>query len=77
MWQRLRNPDILIYLHVSYEEAQQRRKLNWNEDEYQKQIQRLKHARSHADHELDTNKKTPSQVLEEATNFLKEVGIIP
>ncbi len=76
MWRRLRNPDILIYLHVSYEEAQARRKLSWSEDEYKIQLERLAHARTHADIELDTDKKTPAQVLAETVNFLREMGVL-
>ncbi len=34
MWQRITNPDVLIYLDVSFENAQKRRWLNWNLDEY-------------------------------------------
>ncbi len=77
MWRRLRNPDILIYLDVSYEEAQARRKLSWSEKEYQTQIERLSHAKTHADLILDTDKKAPARVLEETVNFLHEIGVIP
>lgn len=76
MWRRLRNPDILIYLDVSYQIAQERRKLSWTEKEYQAQLKRLSHAKTHADFILDTDKKTPAQVLAEAVNFLRESGAI-
>ena len=76
MWQRLRNPDILIYLHVSYEIAQERRNLSWTEDEYETQRHRLRHAREHADIRLDTDNKSPAQVTQETINFLRELGVV-
>ena len=76
MWRRLRNPDILIYLDVSFEMAQSRRKLSWTKTEYQTQIQRLNHARTHADLVLDTDKKTPAQIVTETVNFLQEIGAL-
>ncbi len=76
MWRRLRNPDILIYLHVSYEIAQERRKLSWTESEYEAQMHRLRHAHAHADLILDTDNKTPAQVTEEIVNFLREIGVL-
>ena len=74
MWRRLSNPDILIYLHVSYEITQTRRKIAWTEDEYRTQLHRLRHAREHADYYRDTDNKMPARVLEEAVNFLQEIG---
>ena len=38
MWQRITNPDLLIYLNSSFEVSTQRRKLNWNEAEYKEQL---------------------------------------
>lgn len=74
MWRRLSNPDILIYLHVSYAVAQSRRKLNWEIEEYEKQLRRLRHAREHADLYLDTDSLTPEEALEKALNFIQEVS---
>ena len=71
MWQRLTNPDILIYLHVSYPLTIQRRTLDWTENEYSEQIFRLRHAREHADLFIDTDNRTPSEVLEQALSFLR------
>jgi len=76
MWRRMSNPDILIYLHVSYEIAQARRKLAWTEEEHRTQLHRVRHAREHADYHLDTDNKTPAQVLKEAVNFLQEIGVL-
>ena len=73
MWRRLSNPDILIYLDVSYPVAQERRKLTWTEGEYQKQIHRLRHAREHADFYLSTDDLTPNEVLKKVLELLKEL----
>ena len=64
MWQRLTNPDILIYLSVSYEKTLERRKLNWNRHEYQVQLDRLAHARENCDHIIDTDDLSPDEVLQ-------------
>ena len=72
MWQRLTNPDILIYLDVSYHVAQTRRKLNWNTGEYETQKHRLRNARKHADLYLQTDALSPEEVLSQVLDFLKE-----
>jgi deoxyadenosine/deoxycytidine kinase len=71
MWQRLTNPDILIYLDVSYPATLERRKLNWTEAEYQVQIQRLAHAYQHADLIIDTDPLPPEQVADEVVKFIE------
>lgn len=70
MWLRMTDPDVLIYLNVSYEKTLIRRKLNWTENEYLKQVERLRHARSHADLGIDTDSLSPDQVLTEVLSFL-------
>jgi hypothetical protein len=64
MWRRLTNPDILIYLDVSYENTILRRKLDWTFEEYAEQLHRLRHARQYADYYLDTNIMTFEEVLQ-------------
>jgi deoxyadenosine/deoxycytidine kinase len=71
MWQRLTNPDILIYLSVSYPLTIERRKLDWTEKEYAEQLHRLRHAREHADLCIDTDRLTPQGVLDQALKFLQ------
>lgn len=71
MWQRITNPDLLIYLHVSFPQTLTRRKLNWTEAEYQEQLDRLEHARAHADLYLDTDPMTVEDVLKAALNFIQ------
>jgi len=63
MWQRLTNPDILVYLHVTYPTTLQRKSFNWSESEYQEQIRRMKHATDHADIVIETDGKSPQEVL--------------
>jgi guanylate kinase len=70
MWQRLTNPDILIFLDVAYPTTCQRRKLDWTESDWQEQQHRLSHAKAHADLYLDTNKLSIEEVLNKAIEFI-------
>ena len=72
MWKRLTNPDILIFLEVSYENTVRRRKLDWTAAEYSEQLGRLWHARQHADLVLDTNPLTVDQVLNTVLAFIHQ-----
>ena len=74
MWQRLTNPEVLIYLDVSYENAQKRRWLNWSPDEYAEQLHRLRHARQNAHLYVDTNPLSVEGVLAEVMQFLEMRG---
>jgi GTPase SAR1 family protein len=74
MWQRISNPDVLIYLDVTYENAQKRRWLNWSPDEYTEQLRRLQHARQNAHLIVDTNPLSVEGVLEEVVRFLEVMG---
>ncbi len=49
MWKRISNPDILIFLEVSYPLTITRRRMDWTEKEYLEQIFRLRDARENAD----------------------------
>ena len=77
MWQRITNPDILIYLDVSYKKTIARRSLNWTEGEYLEQIKRLQHARQHADLYLDTNLLDQNGVFQAALAWLQHIIIYP
>ncbi|NJD58026.1 MAG: hypothetical protein C3F13_10735 [Anaerolineales bacterium] len=70
MWKRLTNPDILIYLDVSYENTILRRKLDWTYEEYAEQLRRLLHARQHADIFIDTNPLTVEEVKATALSII-------
>lgn len=74
MWKRLTNPDILVYLDVSYENTIHRRKLDWTYAEYSEQLHRLRHARQFADLYLDTNLMRIDEVLNAALTFIKSVN---
>jgi thymidylate kinase len=72
MWQRLTNPQILIFLDVSYSTSCHRRRLDWTEADWQEQQERLSHARANADLYLDTDKLTAEQVLNRVVEFIKK-----
>lgn len=78
MWQRLSHPDILIMLHVSFEETKRRKPLNWTMDEYQTQLTRLQHANEHAHIHIETDNLTPVELLDKALMKLEQlVGRLP
>lgn len=64
MWQRLTNPDVLIYLSTSYETTLTRRNLNWTRRDYQVQLDRLLHARQSAHIIIETDLLSPSEVFQ-------------
>ena len=72
MWQRLSNPDILIYLDVSFPRTIERRNLNWSEDDYLEQIFRLRHARKYADIYIHTDSLSSDEVLSHTLILIKE-----
>jgi len=74
MWRQLTNPDILIFLQVSYPVAQGRRKLNWGIKEYETQLHRLRDARQHADFYINTDTLTPEDILNEVLEFIKDMS---
>ncbi|OQB00645.1 MAG: hypothetical protein BWY25_01745 [Chloroflexi bacterium ADurb.Bin222] len=71
MWQRITNPDILIYLDVRMDVAARREGLSepsswWVEErEF-----RLAHARRHCDFYLDTSDLSPQEILMQVQDFL-------
>lgn len=70
MWQRIANPDILIFLQCSFENSTSRRKLNWLPADYKEQQRRLSHALEHADLAIDTNSLNVEDVLARVLDFL-------
>ncbi len=70
MWQKITNPDVLIFLQVSFPVAQQRRKMDWTEKDYLEQQRRLAHAREHADFYLETDSLSIEEVREKVKAFL-------
>ena len=70
MWQRLTNPDYLVFLDASHATTLRRRTLDWTAADWQEQQHRLRHARAHADLYLETDALTIQQVLEQVLDFL-------
>jgi deoxyadenosine/deoxycytidine kinase len=71
MWKKITNPDVLIFLDVSFPLTIERRKLNWTEADYLEQHRRLSHAREHASLYVQTDALTPEEVAEKVIAFLR------
>lgn len=71
MWQRLVDPDVLIYLFASFPITLQRKSFTWSEKEYQKQKYRLRHAFEHADLRINTDNTTPEEILQVVLSFIE------
>jgi hypothetical protein len=76
MWQRLTNPDVLVFLDATYLKTIERRKLNWTEDEYAEQHRRLSHAREHADCYILTDNLSAEEVQKQVLDFLRSKGLV-
>jgi thymidylate kinase len=72
MWQKMTNPDVLIYLDVSYSETLRRGQPDWTEKDYREEQRRLAHARQHADLYIDTNTTEREEVLNAALRYLQQ-----
>lgn len=70
MWQRITNPDLLIFLDASYEVATRRRNLDWRREDYAEQHYRLRHAREYANLYVFTDRMTPEEVASVVKNFI-------
>lgn len=70
MWQRITQPDLLIYLDVSWQVARQRRPTDAKPVWWDELARRLRHARQHADLYVHTDELTPGEVLERVMTFL-------
>jgi deoxyadenosine/deoxycytidine kinase len=71
MWQILTKPDVLIYIDASFEQCTERKQLSWNIQDYERQIERLAHARAHCDFYLSTDAINPQEALEEVLEALE------
>jgi len=74
MWQCFTQPDLLVYLDVSWEVACQRRPTDAGADWWAEQARRLRHARQHADLYIHTDGLTPQEVLDRVLAFLSDVA---
>lgn len=73
MWRRITNPDLLIYLDVSFEVSLKRRQMDWTQADYDEQRRRLEHAHQHADLYIQTDSLTPEEVEAKVIAFLEDV----
>jgi shikimate kinase len=73
MWQKLTQPDILIYLDVDFANVVARRPQNSGSPQrLAEQHQRLSHARQHCDFYLDTSHLSPLEVQAQVISFLAQ-----
>ena len=78
MWQQIRPPRLLIFLDADLPAQGARRPdVSWNEPWRRTELQRLEHARGHADLVIDTSILTPGKVLEQAVDFLRRREVQP
>jgi hypothetical protein len=70
MWKKIANPDVLIYLGVSFQTTLDRSSLSWSQDAYEEQLGRLKHARENANLVIDTDDKDPGEILRIVLDYL-------
>jgi len=72
MWQRITQPDVLIYLDVSWEVAGQRRRTEAGPGWWAELAHRLRHARQHADLYVQTDGLAAGEVLGKVVGFLED-----
>ncbi len=70
MWERITDPDVLIFLDASFAVCTARRRLNWTRADFEEQQRRLAHARQHADLLVDTSNLSIHQALDTVLEFL-------
>ena len=72
MWQKISQPDVLVYLDASLAAIAERRSADWSEEYLAKLNRRLSHARQHCDLYIQTDELSEEEVLERALDFLRE-----
>ncbi len=73
MWQRITNPDLLIYLDCSIDTTRARRNdRNFEAWILEEERRRLRHAREHCDLYIATDHLTPEEILAQAVAFLRQ-----
>ena len=78
MWQQIRPPHLLIFLDADLPAQGARRPdVSWNERWRRTELQRLEHARGHADLLIDTSLLTPEKVMDQAVDFLRKRKVQP
>jgi uridine kinase len=74
MWEIITQPDILIYLHVTYLTTIKRSNLDWTISEFNEQLHRLRHANEHADLHINTDDMSPESIEQAVLSFLSQKG---
>jgi deoxyadenosine/deoxycytidine kinase len=72
MWRLVTNPDLLVYLQVSYNETLKRKNFDFSLKDYNEQLDRLEHAKNHADIKIDTTNLNPDEVFEQIMALFME-----
>ena len=75
MWQRITQPDLLVYLDVSWKTASQRRSTDAKPGWWAELNHRLRHARQHADVYILTDELSVQDVLDRTLAFLEQPGL--
>jgi cytidylate kinase len=70
MWQVIAKPDFLIYLEASFQTCSRRKRLNWQQRDYDEQLGRLAHARESCDLLVQTDDLSEAAVLEQVLSDL-------
>jgi deoxyadenosine/deoxycytidine kinase len=77
MWQRIAQPDILIYLDASLATICARLNVNWEQGYLDEMNRRLTDARAHAHFTLATDDLTRDQVASRVVAFLNSISVFP
>lgn len=76
LWQQFDKPRLLIFLDVTLDEQRRRRPdVSWSRGWHFTELNRLHHARSHADLQINTSGILPDGVLDIALVFLRHQQI--
>jgi uridine kinase len=75
MWKKITNPDILIYLMVSYPLTIARNQLDWTLAEYNEQLHRLRHAHEHAHLVIETDDLSQEDVENKVLAFFAQLSV--
>lgn len=76
MWQRIRPPAFLIYLHIDLDTQRKRRPdVPWSEGWLHTEEQRLSHARQHADLIVDTRSVSAQETAMKVLAYLEDLGV--
>lgn len=77
MWQKITSPKVLIYLDVSYEQCIVRKQLNLTRQEFEEEVERLKHAKQHTNLYIHTDNLTETEVLAKVLRYFQDQKIPP